>query len=438
MVCESVIGLTESFARKEDNTVQRKYLWRIFCILAAGVFVVGVSTPRTFADAPNLKKKRVVLGGLFSLTGSWSTLGRASQAAMEIAIEDVNTYLSGANASFKLEGRVEDTQLVPALALEKTQLFAQQDIRLLLGPQSSAEVTAIRAFVDTNDLFLFSPSSTAGTLAIEGDTIFRFTPSDGPEGEAIAALMDEDGISVIVPLWRDDPGNNGLHDATQHSFTALGGVVLSGVRYSATTQDFTVVVADLAAQVATAQAQYGKNAVAVYLAAFDEATAIFTRASQDATLAAVRWYGSDGTALSSVLLNDPVAAAFANSVGYPNPLFGLEAAATTKWQPIAQRIQQKTGNVPESFALGIYDAVWVIAKTLASHRGKVRVEVFKQSFPKEASFFFGTTGWTVLNAAGDRQFGNFDFWAIREEGGTRQWKPVAHYNTASGDLRYDE
>lgn len=118
--------------------MQKKYPWRILCILAAGVFVVGVSTPRTFADTPNLKKKRVVLGGLFSLTGSWSTLGRASQAAMEIAIADVNTYLSGANASFKLEGRVEDTQLVPALTLEKTQLFAQQGIRLLLGPQSSA------------------------------------------------------------------------------------------------------------------------------------------------------------------------------------------------------------------------------------------------------------------------------------------------------------
>ena len=430
--------MTKIGERKEDNTVRRKHGRRILGILVAGVFLVGVSAPRAFADSPNLKKKRVVLGGLFSLTGSWSTLGRAGQAAMEIAVEDVNTYLSGANAGFSLEGRVEDTQLVPTLALEKTRLFAQQGIRLLLGPQSSAEVAAIRDFVGANDLFLFSPSSTAGTLAIEGDAVFRFTPSDGPEGEAIAALMVEDGISVIVPLWRDDPGNNGLHDATQHSFTASGGVVLPGVRYSATTQDFTAVVDDVAAQVATARAQYGMNAVAVYLAAFDEAAALFARASLNASLAAVRWYGSDGTALSSVLLNDPVAAAFARSVGYPNPLFGLEAAAAAKWQPIAQRIQQKTGNVPESFALGVYDAVWVIARTLACHRGKVRVETFQQAFPQEASSFYGTTGWTVLNAAGDRQFGNFDFWAIREEGGTLQWKPVAHYNTASGDLRRDE
>ncbi len=422
----------------KKHTVQKKYLWRLVAILVASVFLVGVSTPGTWAESPNLKKKRVVLGGLFSLTGSWSTLGRASQAAMDLAIADANVYLAERNASFRLEGRIEDTQLVPALALEKTQLFAREEIRLLLGPQSSAEVAAIRAFVDANDLFLFSPSSTAGTLAIEGDRLFRFTPSDGPEGEAIAALMDEDGINAIVPLWRDDPGNNGLHDATRRSFTALGGVVLPGVRYGATTTDFSAVVADIAAQVATAQAQHGTNTVAVYLAAFDEAAAIFARASQQATLAAVRWYGSDGTALSTVLLNDPIAAGFAKRVGYPNPLFGLEAAASTKWQPIAQRIQQKTGNVPESFALGVYDAVWVIAKTLASHRGKVSVATFTRAFPQEAASFFGTTGWTMLNAAGDRQFGNFDFWAIREEGGVLQWKPVAHYNTASGDLRREE
>lgn len=418
--------------------MHKTYSRRFVGLLTASIFLVGVSISHTWADSPNLKKKRVVLGGLFSLTGSWSTLGRASQAALEIAIEDVNIYLSEANASFRLEGRVEDTQLVPALALEKTQLFAQQEIRLLLGPQSSAEVAAIRSFVEANDLFLFSPSSTAGTLAIAEDRIFRFTPSDGPEGEAISALMDADGIRAIVPVWRDDPGNTGLHDATQRFFTALGGVVLPGVRYGATTQDFSAVVTDLAAQVVTAQTQYGKNAVAVYVAAFDEAALLFARAAQNATLSDVRWYGSDGTALSTVLLNNPIASAFANRVGYPNPLFGLDASATTKWQPIVQRIQQKTGNIPESFALGVYDTVWLIAKTLASHRGKVRVENFPSAFTNEASSFFGTTGWTVLNAAGDRQFGNFDFWAIREEEGILQWKVVAHYHTASGDLRREE
>ena len=59
-------------------------------------------------------------------------------------------------------------------------------------------------------------------------------------------------------------------------------------------------------------------------------------------------------------------------------------------------------------------------------------------FPEEAASFFGTTGWAVLNAAGDRQFGDFDFWAIRPGESSRQWTRVARYNTATKELVRDE
>ncbi|MBI3797508.1 MAG: hypothetical protein HY268_11165 [Deltaproteobacteria bacterium] len=104
----------------------------------------------------------------------------------------------------------------------------------------------------------------------------------------------------------------------------------------------------------------------------------------------------------------------------------------------ARAIQQggegKTGTEPESFALGVYDAVWVVARALISHRGRVSFDDFTQDFPEEAASFFGTTGWTILNAAGDRQFGNFDFWVIREVGNSPQWTPVARYNTATKEI----
>ena len=37
------------------------------------------------------KNREVIIGGLFSLTGNWSTLGATSTAAMELATSDVNT-----------------------------------------------------------------------------------------------------------------------------------------------------------------------------------------------------------------------------------------------------------------------------------------------------------------------------------------------------------
>ena len=42
------------------------------------------------------------------------------------------------------------------------------------------------------------------------------------------ALMRDDGIRPIVPLWRNDTGNNGLHDSVQAAFQLEGGTVVAG------------------------------------------------------------------------------------------------------------------------------------------------------------------------------------------------------------------
>src|SRR5262249_39964730 len=190
------------------------------------------------ADSPRVKESEVVVGGLFSLTGGWSTLGQSSKAALEIAVDDVNAYLSRVDARIRFAALVEDTQLIPDLALEKLRALARQKVRIVLGPQSSAEVARLKHFADANEVLIISQSSTAGTLALPGDNIFRFTPSDDLEGEAIAALMHADGVKTIVPLWRDDPGNSGLHEATTKDFQALGGRVESGVEYSPSAWEF--------------------------------------------------------------------------------------------------------------------------------------------------------------------------------------------------------
>ena len=94
----------------------------------------------------------------------------------------------------------------------------------------SRKVERVKPFVDANGVLLVSPSSTAGALAIAGDNVFRFTPSDSLESVAISAMMWEDGARVIVPIWRDDPGNAGLAVASRARFTTLGGTVVEGVQ----------------------------------------------------------------------------------------------------------------------------------------------------------------------------------------------------------------
>ena len=87
--------------------------------------------------------------------------------------------------------------------------------------------------------------------------------------------------------------------------------------------------------------------VGVYLAGFDEVADVFAAAAADPVLASVRWYGADGIAQSGALLTKPTAVAFAETVGFPSALFGLDFTARQNWQPVANRIQARAGSPPD-------------------------------------------------------------------------------------------
>jgi branched-chain amino acid transport system substrate-binding protein len=393
------------------------------------VSLLGSSCQRSSSTEPVPAEREVLLGGLFSLTGNWSTLGNTGKAAFELAIEDVNTYLAGNAAGIRFVAAIEDTRLDPDVALSKAQALRARGVQLLIGPQSSAEVERVKPYVDANGMLLVSPSSTAGSLAIVGDNVFRFTPSDSLEGVAIASMMWDDGMRAVIPVWRDDAGNDGLEKATRVAFTALGGTMLSGIKYAAEITDLSATAAALSAQVRTAAAEYpGK--VGVYLAAFDlDAVSLFAAACSDVVLGSAHWYGSDGVARADGLLANAEAAEFAARVGYPNPVFGLDEGARDVWQPLVARIRARANTEPDAFALAVYVGVWVVARGFVASGATLSIEELKRAFATAASTGFGATGWTVLNAAGDRKYGDFDFWGVRLVAGKPAWSRVARYET---------
>lgn len=376
--------------------------------------------------------QEVAIGGIFSLTGNWATLGVTSQAALELAVEDANRYAAGRGITFTAD--VRDTKLEPATALAAVQSLQAAGVRLIIGPQSSAELAAIQAYVNANPVIVVSQSSTAGSLAVAGDHIYRFTAADSLEGVATAALMWEDGIRAVVPVWRADAGNQGLHAATRAAFGSRGGSVAAGVEYAATATAFATPVEALGTQVRQALATWPAGEVGVYLAGFDEVADVFTAAAGDPVLASVRWYGADGIAQSAALTSRPAAVAFAETVGFPAALFGLDFSARQNWEPVASRIQQRAGTAPDAFALAVYDAARVAALAYLASPADVELDSLAARFREAAGTYHGTTGWTALNAAGDRQYADFDFWAIRPSGASHAWTRVAGYETRSGTL----
>lgn len=335
---------------------------------------------------------------------------------MEIAVEDVNAYLAEGNSGLRFTASIKDTKLEPATALTEITAFKNAGVEVVIGPQSSAEVAAIKAYADANGVLVASQSSTAGSLAIPNDNIFRFTPSDTLEAVSLVGPMKADGVATIIPFWRNDAGNIGLQVATRALFGPAA--TKPGVQYPATQADFAAALATLKTQVQQAITERGGTAtVAVAHAGFDEVVDIFKLATTDAVLSSVRWYGTDGTALTEPLRTDATAAAFARKVNFWAPIPGVDREASDRWQPIATRIAARAGGAqPDAFGLAVYDAVWVTAQAYLSAGGRGNPAALKSAFVIAANNLYGASGWTVLNPAGDRQFGNFDFFSLTLNG----------------------
>lgn len=399
----------------------------ILRVIVCGLLLAFLVPPAK-VEAGKRPKSLVKIGVLASLTGSGFSLGRSTVAALQIAATDLGNIGPQYNP-VRYRFLVRDTQQDPSRALDAIRDLNARGVKIIIGPQTSSEVAMIKPFADAHNILVISQGSTASSLAIPGDNIIRFCPNDRREAEALVALLQHDGIRAIVPLWRNDRGNNGLHDSVQIRFQALGGRVAPGFRYEPTTTNFSAATNSVASQIASLIASgISPSSVAVYLAAFDEAVDVFHSAQGNPTLENTAWYGSDGVALSAALTGDSEAAGFAASVGYPNPIFGLSDALRNRWQPIADRIEARTGIAPDAFALSTYDALFVVNLALVHAKPQKNFGRFKGAFIDEADHYRAITGSTELDAAGDRLNGDFDFWSVRLRNGNYTWVRVGTYN----------
>ena len=398
------------------------------------VFVLLLAAANSLrSEQPPLRSHREFkIGVLASLTGSGNSLGQDTVAALQIATDQLDAEAKANQGGYRFHLFVRDTQQNPVKALAAIKDLDKRGVQIIVGPQTSAEVAMIKPFADAHNILVISQGSTASSLAIAGDNIFRFCPNDKREAAAIVALMQHDGIHAIVPLWRNDAGNNGLHDSVKAAFENIGGTVTSGFQYQPTTTDFSAATASAASQIQSlVTAGADPNSIAIYLAAFDEAVGVFHSAAANSTLSSARWYGSDGVALSAVLTGDASASAFAASAYYPNPTFGLDDALQNLWQPVANAIEARTGITPDAFALSAYDALFVVERALRVTGNLKNFASFKSAFVDAANAYSGVTGSTALDTAGDRLSADFDFWAVRQVNGTFSWVRIGTYTNGT-------
>ena len=384
-------------------------------------------------------KKEFVVGAILPFTGSLSSIGKSVKIALENAENDVNKHFEEMNSSSHFRILMADSKTSPEESLVAIKKLHENGAKIIVGPATSTAVSAVKEYADANSIILLSYSSTSPLLSVEGDNLFRLVPDDTYQGKIIAQRMINDGIRIIVPLWRGDIYGNELYKSTKSNFEKLGGKVEEGINYQPFTGKFATSLhrinflmwnqdlEKLSVIVSEAARKYGVNSVGVYAISFDEITPILIQSPLYEILEKVRWYGSDSIAQNHHITKNVDSAMFAMKTNFSNPLYSISGETAHALEEELEKKLHEVGSI--TYPAIAYDSYWIAAlsldnnSTINSDKENL-TKSFKELVVETAESFEGMSGQINLNAAGDRIGGNYDFWIVGKDNDTQsyEWK----------------
>ena len=406
----------------------------IIVIISIVAVVVSLNVDKThFANPDQIDLDTIELEGVISigtllpLTGDLSTQGEEIKASIQMATNDFNDYLEKNDANWNLKIVYEDSATNPVIALEKITSLNAKNIHLVIGPSSSAELRNIMGYSNSNGMLVFSPSSTAPSLAIPNDSVYRLTPDDSKQGPAIATLLVSNGIDVIIQVVRADAWGDGLSSSITESFVDKGGIVAQTIRYNPESPEFSVTTSLLAKVVNDQIAIHGAENIGVVMIGFSETLQFMQSATEHEVLDDVLWFGTDANTKEEKIIDDPIGSKFANKIQFTTTL--LSAVDNNIRKDVETRLVQQLGKTPNTYAFSAYDIIWILGLAMIDANSN-DVNDLTPIIPDVSSNYNGAVGNTKLNEAGDLDTSNYDVWGIRNG----EWVTVGSYDSNTDSI----
>ena len=395
-------------------------------VVASILFLVlGLNTDKAFLEDMDESNDMglvgdVYIGTLSPLTGDLSTQGEEIKASIQLATSDFNDYLKKRDANWNLKVVYEDSGTSPVIALEKITSLNAKNIHLVIGPSSSSELRNIIGYSDSNGLLVFSPSSTAPSLAIPNDSVYRLTPDDSKQGPAIATLLTNNGMEVIIQVVRADTWGDGLSSSITESFIEKGGMVAETIRYNPESPEFSVTTSLLAKTVNDQIAISGAENTGVVIIGFSETLQFMQSSAEHQILDDVLWFGTDANTKEEKIIDDPIGSEFANKVQFTTTL--LSAVDNNIRKDVEDRLFEQLGRTPNTYAFSAYDIVWILGLAMLDTNSS-NVDDLTLIIEDVSSNYNGAIGNTRLNEAGDLEASDYDVWGVRNG----EWEMIGHY-----------
>ncbi len=403
------------------------------CAIAV-TWLLAASCTATMAHADSLAgpslKGTVQIGALVPITGEGSSHGQDIRATLDLAEFEINRYLQERDAEWELEIVIEDSATSPVIALDKLTAIKAHGIDLVVGTYSSAELRNVIGYATSNNMLLISYASTAPSLGIPGDNIFRFIPDSTKQAPVNARFFDDMGITHVIPFWRGDAWGDGLVNATKDRFEMLGGVFHDGIRYNPEAVEFSTEVALLSDLVDGLAAEVGRDRIGILLLTFSEGVNVAQSAYYYENLADLEWVGSDTLINVGGLGSDRISSEFFDSQISVTLLAPPENQVHDR---VAAYVLETVGREPIVYSLTAYEAAWALGLSLYA-ADSTDPERIAAALPGVLEKRQGVFGRIVLNEAGDLDTSTYEIWRLEDN----KWIHTGTYGSESDRIVWNE
>ena len=375
----------------------------------------------------------ILIGSPLGLSGSFASFGARQKAAIEMAQEEINAFLSKAGIPVKFTFLFEDTEQKPDVSLAKVQSLAAKGVKVFVGFSSSSEIRGPSAYIDSNKLIAISGSSTAPRSTIgkrfdEGSYIFRVLPTCEYEGRALAKAFIDMGFKKAAIITTKDAYSLAIESSFIENFQKLGGEVVAKVSYEYGIKTYAAEMSVLE----DALTKYS-NKEAALLANMWEDVALFLQEAQarNSPLLNYVWFGTDCFAQSTTIINE--AGNIAAKVKLISVLF--EAPHTQVYYNFVEKFKNRTGQMPDIYAMAQYDAAWIAALSILT-AGSLDTSKIREVIPIVCSHYYGVIGNPALLPSGDAAIMDVGYYDVKIVNGKPTWVSVGTFNSALDTLSW--
>lgn len=209
-----------------------------------------LATAATALTAGAVAAEDVKIGMILGFTGPIETLTPHMADSAELALNEINAsgkFMGGKTlTSVRADSTCVDAAAASAAA---ERLITTDGVSAIMGADCSGVTGAILSNVAVpNGIAMVSPSATSPALTTAEDNglFFRTAPSDARQGEVLAGLLQDRGISEVAVTYTNNDYGKGLSDSFIASFEANGGTVTLNAPHEDNKADYAAEVGALA------------------------------------------------------------------------------------------------------------------------------------------------------------------------------------------------